>query len=103
MIKISVCFCTVYFFAFLVNDSSSLYADTNSYFGNTEEMALIIQKFKNATAYFYESWIDPSKGKFRELTLIGTNGSASLNFSEPDRFTIYQSYLEKNKKKILVL
>jgi len=78
---------------FLLNEElpEIIYADTNSYFGNTEEMALIIQKFKNTTAYFYESWIDPSKGKFRELTLIGTNGSASLNFSEPDRIAMDQS------------
>ncbi|MHA1331008.1 MAG: Gfo/Idh/MocA family protein [Candidatus Hodarchaeales archaeon] len=74
-----------------------IFADMNYFFGNQEEMALIIQKFGTTTAYSYESWIDPTKGKLRELSLIGSQGSASLNFSIPNRIIIHHSYIEKTK------
>lgn len=57
---------------YLLGDKTpdSIFADMNSFYGNTEEMALIIQKFGKTTAYSYETWIDPTEGKLRELLLI---------------------------------
>ena len=76
-------------------DPDYIYADMNYYFGNQEETALIIQKFGKTTTYSFESWVDPSKGKLRELQLVGSLGSASLNFSIPNKITLHQSYLKK--------
>ncbi|MHA1223272.1 MAG: Gfo/Idh/MocA family protein, partial [Candidatus Heimdallarchaeaceae archaeon] len=75
-----------------------IFADMNYFFGNQEEMALIIQKFGTTTAYSYESWIDPTKGKLRELSLIGSQGSASLNFSIPNKIIIHHSYIERHRE-----
>jgi predicted dehydrogenase len=81
---------------FLLNDKTpdKIFADMNSYYTNNEEMALIIQKFGKTTAYSIESWIDPSEGKLRDLYLIGTQGSAKLNFSIPNKINLINSYLK---------
>ncbi len=76
-------------------DPDYIFADMNYYFDNQEETALIIQKFGKTTAYSFESWVDPSKGKLRELQLVGSLGSASLNFSVPNKIILHQSYLKK--------
>ncbi|MHA1685523.1 MAG: Gfo/Idh/MocA family protein [Candidatus Heimdallarchaeaceae archaeon] len=94
---------------FILGDQEpdSIFADLNKYFTNREEMALIIQKFGNTTAYSFESWVDPSKGKLRELHLIGSLGGASLNFSVPNKLVLHHSYLTqtdtKNNKKLEVV
>ena len=86
---------------FLLGDKNpdKIFADLNSYFGQTEETALIIQKFGKTTAYSIESWIDPTRGKLRELTLVGKYGSASMNFSAPDKLILHQAYLRPNSEK----
>jgi len=95
--------------SFLLGDKlpDSIYADINSFFGQTEESALIIQKFGKTTCYSFESWIDPTKGKLRELYLVGSKGSASFDFSEPDRLVLTNSYLtmkkEENKEYLNVI
>lgn len=75
------------------NDPDYIFADMNMHYGKTEEMALIIQKFGKTTAYCYESWVDPTEGKLRELTLIGSKGCAKIDFSVPDEITLINSYL----------
>ncbi len=74
-------------------DPDYIFADMNMHYGKTEEMALIIQKFGKTTAYCYESWVDPTEGKLRELTLIGSKGCAKIDFSVPDEITLINSYL----------
>ncbi len=70
-----------------------IFCDLISYFDGHEEMSLIIQKFGDLSSYSIESWIDPTQGKVRELTLIGSQGSAIINFSIPDRLKLVQSYI----------
>ena len=77
-------------------DPDHIFADMNYYLDNQEETAFIIQKFGNTTAYSFESWVDPSRGKLRELQLIGSLGSASLNFSIPNKIILHQSYLKRS-------
>ena len=85
---------------FLLGDITpdSIFTDMNNFFDSHEEMALIIQKFDKTKAYSYESWVDPTKGKLRELSLIGSQGSASLNFNIPNKITIHQAYFEKDRE-----
>ena len=81
---------------FLLGDKSPdmIFADMNNFYDKHEEMALIIQKFGKTTAYSLESWVDPTRGKLRELSLIGSQGSAVLNFSIPNKIIKHQAYLE---------
>ena len=81
---------------FLLGDKKpdAIFADMNFYFNQKEEMAFIIQKFGRTTAYSFESWLDPTNGKLRKLHLIGSKGSAKLDFSIPNKITLVNSYLE---------
>lgn len=80
---------------FILGDKSpdSIFADINYFYNENEEMALIIQQFGKTKAYSLESWVDPSKGKLREMDIVGSQGSASLNFSVPNKITMHHSYL----------
>ena len=81
---------------FLLGDQTPdyIFADVNYLFDKQEEMAFILQKFGKTSAYSFESWVDPTQGKLRELSLIGSLGSAVINFLVPDEIKIVNSYLE---------
>lgn len=80
---------------FLLGDKTpdSIFADLNYLFGNKEEMAFILQKFGKTSAYSFESWVDPTKGKLRELCLVGSLGSAVINFLIPDEIKLVNAFL----------
>ncbi len=81
----------------------SIFADLNYFYGDQEESAFIIQKFGKTTAYSYESWIDPTGGKLRELQVIGSKGGAQLNFSVPNKIKLIQSYLDTSKEQYVAI
>ena len=84
---------------FLLGDKTPdmIFSDMNYFFDNQEEMAFILQKFGKTKAYSFESWVDPTKGKLRELSLIGSLGGAVLNFNIPDEIKIINSFLRKKE------
>jgi len=77
-------------------EPDSIFADINYFFGGKDDMALIIQKFGDIKAYSKESWVDPSQGKLRDLTLVGRRGSAIINFSIPDKLHIINEFINPN-------
>jgi len=77
-------------------EPDSIFADINFFFGRKDDMAFIIQKFGNIKAYSIESWVDPSRGKLRELTLVGRKGSAMIDFSVPEKIQIINEYINPN-------
>lgn len=81
---------------FLLNDKTPdlIFADLNYYFGKNEEMAFILQKFGKTSAYSFESWVDPTQGKLRELSLVGSLKSAVINFLVPDEIRFMNSYIK---------
>ncbi len=81
---------------FLLGDKTpdSIFADMNYLYDQQEEMAFILQKFGKTSAYSFESWVDPSHGKLRELSLVGSLGSVNIDFLIPDKITIIKSYLD---------
>ena len=86
---------------FLLGDKNpdSIFADVNYLFDNQEEMAFILQKFGKISAYSFESWVDPTKGKLRELSLVGSLKSAVVNFLIPDEIKIISSYIKVKENK----
>ncbi|MBN2156574.1 MAG: Gfo/Idh/MocA family oxidoreductase [Candidatus Lokiarchaeota archaeon] len=80
---------------FLLGDKTpdSIFADINYYYDKQEETALILQKFGKTSAYSFESWIDPTQGKLRELSLVGSLGSVMIDFLVPNEIKIIQSHL----------
>ncbi|MHA1111222.1 MAG: Gfo/Idh/MocA family protein [Promethearchaeota archaeon] len=81
---------------FLLGDKTpdSIFADMNYLYDDQEEMAFILQKFGKCSAYSFESWVDPTQGKLRELSLVGSLGSVTIDFLVPNEIKIIKSYLD---------
>ncbi len=80
---------------FLLGDKTPdmIFSDMNYLFDKQEEMAFILQKFGKTSAYSFESWVDPTQGKLRELSLVGSLGSAVIDFLVPDEIKLVNSFL----------
>ncbi len=94
---------------FLLGDKTpdSIFADLNYLYDQQEEMAFILQKFGKTSAYSFESWVDPSHGKLRELSLVGSLGSVNIDFLVPNEIKVIKSFLdvseEEREKKFKVI
>ncbi len=79
----------------------SAYA-TSYYRKYPDETATIFLDFDDGTASILnESWLNPINGKIRKLLLIGTRGSAQINFLVPDSIELIDTYIDNNEGKTL--
>lgn len=66
-------------------------AESRSYGQNTEETASIFMDFGYAKGYAFESWLVAAYSKMRDLVVVGSKGSARVDYLKPQELQIFDS------------
>jgi len=66
-------------------------AESRSYGQNTEETAMIFMDFGHAKGYAFESWLVAAYSKMRDLIVVGSKGSARVDYLTPQELHIFDS------------
>ena len=70
---------------------SLIAAESRAYQQDTEETAVIAMDFGYAKGYAFESWLVATYGKIRDLVVVGSNGSARVDFLSPQELYIFDN------------
>jgi len=66
-------------------------AASKSYGRDIEETAVISADFGHARGYAFESWLVPAYSKMRDLVVVGSKGSARVDYLTPQELYIFDN------------
>jgi predicted dehydrogenase len=66
-------------------------AVSKSYGGDIEETAMISADFGHARGYALESWLVPAYSKMRDLVVVGSKGSARVDYLTPHELYMFDN------------
>jgi predicted dehydrogenase len=83
----------------------SIFAVAQSFYTkNPDEMSIILMSFGNGrVAKIESSWLNPVAHKKRTLELIGSGGSAYVDFLNPQVLEIYDKRIDKDNNELLTI
>lgn len=68
---------------------SVIAAESRAYGQNTEETVSIVMDFGRTKGFAFESWLAPADRKIRDLVVVGSSGSARVDYLTPRELQVF--------------